>query len=162
MDKNTDTLYETSLKREDECPDVVHLTHLTTLESIYHIRLGFASLASKPQANRWYMWLMFPVTLWSTMITWIYGRTFAVERNRFNNYKLQTWAIPKYNVQYSLQWQKQAINGLIEEAILEAELKGAKVLSLGLLNQVRLILSLESCKSIYVSYTNDLTLYIDI
>ena len=32
--------------------------------------------------------------------------------------------------------QKQTINGLIEEAILEAEAKGVKVFSLGLLNQV--------------------------
>jgi aldehyde decarbonylase len=34
-----------------------------------------------------------------------------------------------------LQWQKVSINTLIEEAVLEAEEKGVKVLSLGLLNQ---------------------------
>ena len=39
-------------------------------------------------------------------------------------------------VQYFLQWQNETINNLIEEAILEAEERGAKVLSLGLLNQV--------------------------
>ncbi|XP_059651701.1 very-long-chain aldehyde decarbonylase CER1-like isoform X1 [Cornus florida] len=134
-DKSTDALYETSLHRPEESPDVVHLTHLTTPESIYHMRLGFASLASKPLKSKWYLWLMWPLTLWSMMLTWIYGKTFVVERNIFNNLKLQTWAIPKYNVQYFINWQRESINCLIEEAILEAEERGTKVLSLGLLNQ---------------------------
>ncbi|KAI5344698.1 hypothetical protein L3X38_012575 [Prunus dulcis] len=135
MDKSSDSLYETSLKRKEETPDVLHLTHLTTPESIYHLPLGFASLSSKPHTSHWYLWLMWPVTLWSAMLTWIYGRTFVVERQRFDKLRLQTWAIPKYSLQYFLQWQNEAINGLIEEAILEAEEKGVKVLSLGLLNQ---------------------------
>ncbi|BBG97202.1 Fatty acid hydroxylase superfamily [Prunus dulcis] len=117
MDKSSDSLYETSLKRKEETPDVLHLTHLTTPESIYHLPLGFASLSSKPHTSHWYLWLMWPVTL------------------RFDKLRLQTWAIPKYSLQYFLQWQNEAINGLIEEAILEAEEKGVKVLSLGLLNQ---------------------------
>ncbi|KAM1027506.1 hypothetical protein ACFX2I_040248 [Malus domestica] len=33
MDKSTDALYESSLKRGKELPDVVHLTHRTTPES---------------------------------------------------------------------------------------------------------------------------------
>lgn len=35
-----------------------------------------------------------------------------------------------------MEWKRKGINGLIEEAILEADAKGVKVLSLGLLNQV--------------------------
>jgi aldehyde decarbonylase len=62
MDKSSDTLYEASLKRPEESPDVVHLTHLTTPESIYHLRIGFASLASRPHTSKWYLWLMWPVT----------------------------------------------------------------------------------------------------
>lgn len=34
-----------------------------------------------------------------------------------------------------MQWQRDTINNLIEEAIMEADQKGVKVLSLGLLNQ---------------------------
>ncbi|XP_025887228.1 very-long-chain aldehyde decarbonylase CER1-like isoform X1 [Solanum lycopersicum] len=135
VDKSSDTLYEKSLERKAELPDVVHLTHLTTPESIYHLRLGFASLASKPHTSKWYFWLISPVTLWSFFITWIYGHTFVVERNLFSNLKLQTWAIPKYSIQYFMQWQRDSINNLIEEAIMEADQKGVKVLSLGLLNQ---------------------------
>ncbi|XP_060673045.1 very-long-chain aldehyde decarbonylase CER1 isoform X1 [Ziziphus jujuba] len=136
MDKSSDSLYESSIKRQDEVPDVVHLMHLTTPESIYHLRLGFASLASQPHiASKWYLWLTWPVTVWTMMLTRIYGRTFVVERHRFDKLKLQTWSLPKYKLQYLLQWQSQSINSLIEEAILEAEEKGVKVLSLGLLNQ---------------------------
>ncbi|KAA8515783.1 hypothetical protein F0562_018606 [Nyssa sinensis] len=135
MDKSSDTLYETSLNRQEDSPEVVHLTHLITPESIFHLRLGFASLASRPFTSKWYMCLMWPVTFWSMMVTWIYGRTFVVERNTFKNLKLQTWVIPKYRVQYFMQWQRESINSLIEEAILEAEVRGIKVLSLGLLNQ---------------------------
>ncbi|PHT95272.1 Protein CER1-like 1 [Capsicum annuum] len=137
MDKSSDTLYEKSLERAAEVPDVVHLTHLTTLESIYHLRLGFASLASKPHASKWYLCLMWPIALWSIMLTCISGHTFVVERNLFKNLKLQTWAIPKYRIQYFMQWQRESINNLIEEAFIEADQKGIKVLSLGLLNQAK-------------------------
>ena len=100
MDKSTDELYETSLKREAESSlDVVHLTHLITPESIYHLRLGFASLALRPFTLKWYLWLIWPVTLWSMMVTWLYGRTFVVERHRYSKLRLQTWAIPKYSIQ---------------------------------------------------------------
>ncbi|KAF9669730.1 hypothetical protein SADUNF_Sadunf14G0137500 [Salix dunnii] len=135
MDTSSDTLYENSLKRPEEAPDVVHLTHLTTPDSIYHLRLGLASMASTPQKSKWYLWLMWPLTMWTMMLAWTYGRTFVVERNRFHKLRLQTWTIPKYNIQYNLQWQNVSINALIEEAVLEAEEKGVTVISLGLLNQ---------------------------
>ncbi|KAK8575523.1 hypothetical protein V6N13_033237 [Hibiscus sabdariffa] len=135
VDKSSDTLYENSLKRKEETPNVVHLTHLTTPESIYHLHFGFASLASKPYSPAWYMWLLWPVTLWSMVVTWIYGRTFVAERNRFDKITLQTWVIPKYKVQYHSKRQKESIENLIEEAVLEADGKGAGVLSLGLMNQ---------------------------
>ncbi|KAA3478223.1 protein ECERIFERUM 1-like [Gossypium australe] len=123
MDQSSDTLYENSLKRKEETPNVVHLTHLTTPESIYHLRFGFASLASKPYSSAWYLWLLWPVTLWSMVLTRIYRRTFVVERNRFHQLRLQTWAIPKYGIQYRLKWQKESVNNMIEEAVLDAEEK---------------------------------------
>ncbi|KAI4353100.1 hypothetical protein L6164_002074 [Bauhinia variegata] len=135
MDKSTDTIYETSLKKIDESPDVVHLTHLTTPDSIYHLRLGFASLASKPQTSKWYLVFMWPLTLWSVFMASFYGRTFVLERNTFEKLTLQSWVIPRFSVQYFFKWQRKTWEKLIEEAIVEAELSGVKVLSLGLLNQ---------------------------
>ncbi|KAJ9145642.1 hypothetical protein P3X46_028004 [Hevea brasiliensis] len=134
-DKSSDTLYECSLKRKEEFPDVVHLTHITIPQSIYHLRLGFPYLASSPETYKWYLCLMWPVTPWTMMLTWIYGRTFVVKRLRFDRLTLQTWVIPKYNIQYFMHSQNQSINRKIEEAILEDDQKGIKVLSLGLLNQ---------------------------
>ncbi|KAE8038500.1 hypothetical protein FH972_011004 [Carpinus fangiana] len=148
MDKSTDELHEASLKRAAESVDVVHLTHLTTPDSIYHLRLGFASLASRPYASKWYLYLLWPLTFLSVMVTWLYGRTFVVERHRFDQLRLQTWAIPKYNFQYFWQWKIfEPINGLIEEAILDAEERGANVLTLGLLNQAK---ELNRCGELYV------------
>lgn len=103
VDKTSDTTYETSLKREEGSPDVVHLTHLTTPESIYHLRLGFASLASKPQSSTWYLYLMWPFTLWSVLVTWFYGQTFVLERNTFKKLNLQSWVIPRFHVQVSFE-----------------------------------------------------------
>nr|GEX48588.1 protein eceriferum 1-like [Tanacetum cinerariifolium] len=45
------------------------------------------------------------------------------------------WAPTRHACQYLMKRQKQKINGLIEEALLESEAKGVKVFSLGLLNQ---------------------------
>ncbi|KAL6981404.1 aldehyde oxygenase (deformylating), partial [Sarracenia purpurea var. burkii] len=78
---------------------------------------------------------MWPLTCWSMLMTWIHGRTFLLERNYIGRLKLHSWVIPRYTVQYLIKWQRQTISGLIEEAILDAEARGIKVLSLGLLNQ---------------------------
>ncbi|XP_065864887.1 very-long-chain aldehyde decarbonylase CER1-like isoform X1 [Euphorbia lathyris] len=137
MDKSSDTVYEISLKRQEDVADVVHLTHLTTPESIYHLRFGFAHFASNPLSSKWYIWLLWPFTLLTMALTWVYGRTFLVERHRFDKLRLQTWAIPKYKIQYYMKRQNGPINNMIEKAILEADEKGVKVLSLGLLNQAK-------------------------
>ncbi|MED6106726.1 hypothetical protein PIB30_007049 [Stylosanthes scabra] len=140
MDKSTDTRYEMSLslKKEKGKLDVVHLTHLTNLDSIYHLRLGFSSLASRPQSSsssNWYLYFMSPITLWFAIFTWFYGQTFVAERNAFKMLNLQTWVIPRFRSQYQKKGQRETLNKLIEDAILEAERSGVKVLSLGLLNQ---------------------------
>lgn len=96
---------------------------------------------------------MWPVTAWSMFLTWVYGRTFIVERNRFDDkLNLQTWAIPKYSVQYSRQWQKVSINKMIEEAILDADKKGVKVVSLGLMNQEEELSMLGGIQNLMLSW----------
>ncbi|THU56605.1 hypothetical protein C4D60_Mb11t19000 [Musa balbisiana] len=83
VDMSTEKLSKNSLKGKEETPDVVHLTHLTTLQSIYHLRIGFCSKT----------------------------------------------------LPYLLSKEKEVISNLIENAIIEAERKAAKVVSLRLLNQ---------------------------
>ncbi|GMN69770.1 hypothetical protein TIFTF001_038815 [Ficus carica] len=135
MDKSSDSLYELSLKRGKESPNIVYLVHLMTPRSIYHLGLGFAGLASKPYVSKWYLRLMWPVTtLLSMILSWKHGHPFVVERNHFDKLSIQTWAIPKYKTQY-LQLKNSSIDRLIEEAVLDAEENNVEVLSLGLLNQ---------------------------
>ncbi|KAG2567357.1 very-long-chain aldehyde decarbonylase GL1-7-like [Panicum virgatum] len=139
MDKSSDVLYEQSLKVTDETPDLVHLTHMTTLQSTYHLRIGIASIASKPSDNPvWYSWMIWPVAWLPMVLTWVYGSSaFAIERLQMKKFKMQTWTIPRYNFQYGMNWERESINSLIERAILDADERGVKVLSLGLLNQAK-------------------------
>ncbi|KAF8110634.1 hypothetical protein N665_0081s0064 [Sinapis alba] len=135
-DKCSDSLYETSLEQEEEKPDAIYLTHLTSLDSIYHLRLGFASLSSHPLSSRCYLLLMRPFTLMLSFILSFFSfRTFSFERNRFHDLTLHSHMIPKFSSHYKSQHQKESINKMIEKAILEAEKNGVRVLSLGLLNQ---------------------------
>lgn len=102
FDKSSDVLHETSLEREEDIADVVHLTHFTTVDSIYHLRLGFASVASKPQNSTWYLGLLSPLTWWSMIMTSYFGQTVVSERNKFKDLKLQSWAIPRFNCQVNI------------------------------------------------------------
>ncbi|XP_058079730.1 very-long-chain aldehyde decarbonylase GL1-4-like [Magnolia sinica] len=158
MDKSSDALYEASLKGTKEAPHVVHLTHPTTLYSIYHLRLGIASLASKPYAFQlYYSWMLWPISSGFMLLTWIFGSTFTVEWNRLHKLTMQTWAIPRYSFQYLLSCQRDIINSLIEKAILEAEEAGVKVISLGLLNQARLCKLFTFCNVGILSFSCKLT-----
>lgn len=103
IDKSSNVLYEYSLKKKEDLPDVVHLTHMTTPKSIYHMQIGFAAMASRPYSSKWYLWLMWPVTAWSMILAMLYGRTFVVERHTFDKLIIQTWAIPKYKKQVSIK-----------------------------------------------------------
>ncbi|KAF7002762.1 hypothetical protein CFC21_018203 [Triticum aestivum] len=139
MDNSTDELYERALKGTEETPDLVHLTHMTNLRSTYHLRVGIASIASRPSESPvWYMWMIWPVAWLSMVLAWVYGSSaFVVENHTLKKFKMQTWAIPRYNFHYGLIWERESINGLIEKAILDADGRGVRVLSLGLLNQAK-------------------------
>ncbi|CAM0901568.1 unnamed protein product [Alopecurus aequalis] len=135
MDMSSDTLHKNSLKDVPEKVDVVHLTHLTSMQSIFHIRPGFAGYASKRYTFKWYLMTISPISWLSVALTWMYGKSFTIERSVMKKLTMQSWAIPRYSFQYGINWEKKAINDLIEKAVCEAEKKGAKVVSLGLLNQ---------------------------
>uniref|UniRef100_A0A453CIF9 aldehyde oxygenase (deformylating) n=1 Tax=Aegilops tauschii subsp. strangulata TaxID=200361 RepID=A0A453CIF9_AEGTS len=109
MDSSTDELYERTLKGTEETPDLVHLTHMTNLRSTYHLRVGIASIASRPSESPvWYMWMIWPVAWLSMVLAWVYGSSaFVIESLTLKKFKMQTWAIPRYNFHYGLIWQRQ-------------------------------------------------------
>ncbi|KAG9440240.1 hypothetical protein H6P81_020405 [Aristolochia fimbriata] len=136
VDKSSDALYEKSLKGKKEIPQVVYLTHPTSMDSIYHLRLGLASLASKPYSTKWYLLMIQPFTSLSVILfTSICGSAFTLEFIKLDKLRMETWAIPRFSYQYSLSWHHDSINNMIEKALLKAEHDGIKVMSLGLLNQ---------------------------
>nr|CAB3454263.1 unnamed protein product [Digitaria exilis] len=99
LDASTDHLHERALlrrksKEEEEHVDVVHLTHLTTPGSIFHQRLGFASLAAAPLAAP-------AATAWPLVaLTSLLGATtFRSEANRLRELNVETWVVPRFTSQ---------------------------------------------------------------
>ncbi|KAK9116768.1 hypothetical protein Sjap_015715 [Stephania japonica] len=139
MDKSSDSLYEKSLRRGEEYPDVVYLTHPTTPDSIYHLRIAFASVAASPyysSNHKLYHKMLMPLMRWlSLLISALFNDPIVVERNMLNQLRMQTWVVPRYSHQYGRPYERKVINQLIERAIFKAQNSGVKVLSLGLLNQ---------------------------
>uniref|UniRef100_A0A0D9YSK6 aldehyde oxygenase (deformylating) n=1 Tax=Oryza glumipatula TaxID=40148 RepID=A0A0D9YSK6_9ORYZ len=140
MDKSSSTLYESMLKiSKEKSLDVVHLTHLTDLQSIYHLRPGFSMFVARGynQSNWSMITILSPLSWLIAMCTWAFSSSpFAVDRSVLDkNLNMQTWAIPRYSFHYHLKRENKAINDLIGKEIHEADRRGAKVFSLGLLNQ---------------------------
>ncbi|URD77920.1 WAX2 C-terminal domain [Musa troglodytarum] len=82
VDMSTEKLYKNSLKGKEETPDVVDLTHLTTLQSIYHLRIGLSSLASKPFVPRVHLLLAWPLSYAVLLLTCISASASTLERHR--------------------------------------------------------------------------------
>ncbi|KQK01314.1 hypothetical protein BRADI_3g55100v3 [Brachypodium distachyon] len=135
MDKSSDDLYERTLHgREEDRPDVVHLTHLAAPESVLQLRLGFASLAAAPLAFS----SSLPGALWTRPLVALAsalgrGQAFRSEANRMGKLNAETWVVPRYSSQYTTD--VYGVSRLIEKAVSDAEASGAAVLTLGLLNQ---------------------------
>ncbi|KAF8691714.1 hypothetical protein HU200_040100 [Digitaria exilis] len=159
MDKSSDDLYERTLHgRGEEAPDVVHLTHLTTPDSVFHLRLGFASVASAPLIASTRL-VVRAAAAPLAKLTSMLGTTFRSEANRLDKLNIETWVVPRYTsqvplirlqiknemmilkmllmctTQYLSKQGLYAIGRLVEKAVADAEASGARVLTLGLLNQ---------------------------
>ncbi|AQK55500.1 very-long-chain aldehyde decarbonylase GL1-6 isoform X2 [Zea mays] len=145
-DKSSDDLYERALQGRagEDAPDVVHLTHLTTPASLLRLRLGFASLAAAPAppASRYGAGssssssssLAAVACPLAALLGWT-RTAFRSEANRLHKLKLETWVVPRYTSQYLSKQGLYAVGRVVEKAVADAEASGARVLTLGLLNQ---------------------------
>uniref|UniRef100_A0A0D9VMJ4 aldehyde oxygenase (deformylating) n=1 Tax=Leersia perrieri TaxID=77586 RepID=A0A0D9VMJ4_9ORYZ len=143
MDKSSDDLYERTLQGRDQIatrPDVVHLTHLTAPESVFHLRLGFASVASTPLSDgaasgRLLATVLRLVSAIASPFLFLFASTFRSEANRLDKLNIETWVIPRFTTHYTSKSDGHRVSRLIEKAVSDAEASGARVLTLGLLNQ---------------------------
>ncbi|KAL6912360.1 hypothetical protein ACP4OV_001165 [Aristida adscensionis] len=140
-DKSSDELYERALHGHgDEAarrPDVVHLTHLAAPASLLHLRLAFASLAANPLRLVTAAAAAAPSPAAALASLLLGGGAFRSEAGRLGGLNVETWVIPRFTSQYMSKEGVHAVSRLIEKAVSDAEASGARVLTLGLLNQAQ-------------------------
>ncbi|XP_024387740.1 very-long-chain aldehyde decarbonylase GL1-1 [Physcomitrium patens] len=134
-DKVSDELYEQVREGKQEKPDFVFLAHGTELLSTFHLPFGIPSFAAWPYAPKWFIWPLWPLTLPILAILWLFGKPFTSDTYKLKHLRTETWVVPRFGFQYFLPFEKKRINRLIEHAILSAQKKGVRVISLGALNK---------------------------
>ncbi|KAJ7533238.1 hypothetical protein O6H91_13G039100 [Diphasiastrum complanatum] len=157
VDKISDELYETVRQGRKEKIDFIFLAHGMELLSTFHLPFGIPSFAAWPYAPKWYLWPLWPLTLPILAILWIFGKPFASDKYRLLNLHTETWVVPRFGFQYFLSFEKKRITRLIEQAILEAEKGGARVISLSALNKNE---SLNGGGTLFVNKHKDLRIRI--
>jgi len=144
VDKSTDSLYEKSITGRAVpivAPDVVFMGHGTTLLSAFHAPFALRSFSSRPFEEKWWMRPFWPVCAVVALALRLFGRSYTHDKHRLRNLKLETWVTPAFAIQFFFKSQWPWINRKIEEAILEADATGVKVIGLGALNKNEALVS---------------------
>eukprot|EP00526_Cylindrotheca_closterium_P005305 CAMPEP_0113623458 /NCGR_PEP_ID=MMETSP0017_2-20120614/12067_1 /TAXON_ID=2856 /ORGANISM="Cylindrotheca closterium" /LENGTH=620 /DNA_ID=CAMNT_0000533407 /DNA_START=16 /DNA_END=1878 /DNA_ORIENTATION=+ /assembly_acc=CAM_ASM_000147 len=136
--KTTDTLYEKAITGQSApktAPDVVFIGHGTNLVSLFHLPFMFRSFSSRPFEPKWWLAPFWPLCVMVMFVMRIFGKVFCSDKHRLRHLKMETWVTPAWAIQFFFKSQWKFINSKIEEAILEADAAGVKVLGLGALNK---------------------------
>ena len=144
VDKSSDTLYEKSITGKSVpivAPDVVFMGHGTTLLSAFHAPFALRSFSSRPFEEKWWMRPFWPVCAVVAVALRLVGRSYTHDKHRLRNLKLETWVTPAFAIQFFFKSQWPWINKKIEEAILDADSTGVKVIGLGALNKNEALVS---------------------
>ncbi|XP_030535634.1 very-long-chain aldehyde decarbonylase CER3 [Rhodamnia argentea] len=118
-----------------DIPDFVFLAHVVDLSSSMHAPFVFRSLASLPYATRLFLLPFLPIPFVVMLAMWAWAKTFVISFYNLRGRLHQTWAVPRFGFQYFLPFAAAGINKQIEEAILDADKLGVKVISLAALNK---------------------------
>ncbi|EFJ31967.1 hypothetical protein SELMODRAFT_408343 [Selaginella moellendorffii] len=136
MHPKTEALYTALRKgRKEEVPQFIFLAHIIDFMSTMHTSFIFRSLAAEPFGPRWFLWPPLILTVPPMFAMWAWGRTMVYSEYLVGRVHAQVRVIPRYGFHFFLPFGKKSINGFIEEAILEADRSGVKVLSLAALNK---------------------------
>lgn len=76
-----------------------------------------------------------PIAFMVMLAMWAWAKTFVVSFYNLRGRLHHTWAVPRFGFQYFLPFAAAGINKQIEEAILDADKLGVKVISLAALNK---------------------------
>ncbi|CAK9223339.1 unnamed protein product [Sphagnum troendelagicum] len=135
-DKSTPSLHATVRKGRIEKPDFVFLVHEIGLDSVLHLPMSFIGFHSTPFQHRWFVALFMPLSVPLMLLMWFFGTPFLGFQYHLHHLHSQLWVMPRFGFQYFLPFGKESINNLIEQAILNADKMGVKVLALGALNKM--------------------------
>lgn len=136
--KSSDSLYEQAIAGKAApkvAPDVVFVGHGTNLVSLFHLPFMFRSFSARPFEPKWWLAPLWPLCLTVMFVMRLFGKVFVADKHRLRHLKLETWVTPAWAIQFFFKSQWSFINKKIEEAILEADDAGVKVLGLGALNK---------------------------
>ncbi|KAG0556439.1 hypothetical protein KC19_11G054100 [Ceratodon purpureus] len=136
---NTTTYHEHSLVRQgrqEMVPHHVFLVHEVGLDSVLHLNMGLVGFHSIPFRHRWYVTLFMPITVPIMLAMWAFATPFHACEILFDDFWSETWVVPRFGFQYFIGIGRDNINKLIEDAIVEADKMGTRVLTLGALNKM--------------------------
>ncbi|KAG0564726.1 hypothetical protein KC19_8G134500 [Ceratodon purpureus] len=137
VDPKTDSFYAELRKGNDEeIPEFVFLAHCIDVLSSLQIGFLFRTLSAHPFEAHWFLWPLWLPSAIATTIFWCLSQdTFVLHKYYLYKLKCMAWVVPRYGFHYFLPFGLDRINDFIEKAILDADEKGVKVLSLAALNK---------------------------
>lgn len=122
--------------REVVVPDSVFVPHAVDFIGGLHVGFILRTFSSFPRdGSPWWTFPLLPLVSLSISLAWIWGKACVVSHYTFHGVTHQTWSLPVLGFQYFLPNAFRKINKMLEQAILEADRKGVKVLTLGALNK---------------------------
>nr|GMD30291.1 protein ECERIFERUM 3-like [Ipomoea batatas] len=144
-------------------PDFVFLAHIVDIMSALHAPFVFRSFGSIPFTTRLFLLPLWPGVIMAMLIMWLNCKTFLSSFYNLRGRVHQTWVIPRFGFHYFLPFAAEAINKKIEEAVLNADRRGVKVISLAALNKFLGAVTQSSPMMIVMEYLpkGDLRTYLD-
>lgn len=120
---------------KERIPDFVFLLHAVDFTSALHVKFAFRTYASRPYRANMFLIPLIPLVVSIASAMWAWGTVFKCWNYYLRRGHHQIWLVPRFGFMYFLPFAHRNINSLIEKAILEADKKGVKVLTLAALNK---------------------------
>jgi hypothetical protein len=114
---------------------VVFVAHGTELLSLFHLPFALRSFSSRPFESKWWLQPFLPLCLPIVALMRLIGKPFVADKHRLLHLHCATWVTPAWGFQFFIKSEHTHINRKIEQAILQADKAGTKVIGLGALNK---------------------------